>query len=44
MEHKSFLIVRYFRNGTNFGRVWVYLVQNCIEEFEAEFKIVLMCI
>ncbi|CAH1375902.1 unnamed protein product, partial [Tenebrio molitor] len=29
VEHKTFLIESYFRNGTNVERVWIYSVQNC---------------
>jgi hypothetical protein len=33
VEHKTFFIESYFQNGTKVGGIWVYLVQNYIEEF-----------
>jgi hypothetical protein len=33
VEHKTFFIESYFQNSTKVGGIWVYLVQNYIEEF-----------
>jgi hypothetical protein len=38
VEHKIFLIESYFRNDTKVEEVWIYSVQNCLEEFQAEFQ------
>jgi hypothetical protein len=37
VEHKTFLIESYFRNGIKIRGVLVYSVQNCIDESQAEF-------
>jgi hypothetical protein len=41
VKYKPLLMESYFRNGTKVGGVWVYSVQNCIEEFQAEFHTLL---
>jgi hypothetical protein len=39
LEQKTFLIESYFRNrnGLKVNGSWIYSVQNCLEEFIAEF-------
>jgi hypothetical protein len=37
VKHNIFLIESYFRNDTKVEGVWIYSVQNCLEEFQAEF-------
>jgi hypothetical protein len=42
VAYKTFLIKSYFWNVTKVGELWVYWMQNCNEEFQTEFKIVLI--
>jgi hypothetical protein len=42
LEHKTFLIESYFRNGLKVNGSWIYSVQNCLEEFIAEFPNVIV--
>jgi hypothetical protein len=37
LEQKTFFIESYFRNGLKVNGSWIYSVQNCLEEFIAEF-------
>jgi hypothetical protein len=37
LEQKTFLIESYFRNGLIVNGSWIYSLQNCLEEFIAEF-------
>jgi hypothetical protein len=37
LEQKTFLIENYFRNGLKVNGSWIYSLQNCLEEFIAEF-------
>jgi hypothetical protein len=42
LEQKTFLIESYFRNGLKVNSSWIYSVQNCLEEFNAEFPNVIV--
>jgi hypothetical protein len=42
LEQKTFLIESYFRNGFKVNGSWIYSVQNCLEEFIAEFPNVIV--
>jgi hypothetical protein len=44
LEQKTFLIESYFRNrnGLKVNDSWIYSVQNCLEEFIAEFPNVIV--
>jgi hypothetical protein len=42
LEQKTFLIENYFRNGLKVNGSWIYSVQNCLEEFIAEFPNVIV--
>jgi hypothetical protein len=42
LEQKTFLIESYFRNGLKVNGSWIYSVQNCLEEFIAEFPNVIV--
>jgi hypothetical protein len=37
LEQKTFLIESYFRDGLKVNGSWIYSLQNCLEEFIAEF-------
>jgi hypothetical protein len=37
LEQKTFSIESYFRNGLKVNGSWIYSIQNCLEEFIAEF-------
>jgi hypothetical protein len=42
LEQKTFLIESYFRNGLKVNDSWTHSVQNCLEEFIAEFPNVIV--
>jgi hypothetical protein len=42
LEQKTFYIESYFRNGLKVNGSWIYSVQNCLEEFIAEFPNVIV--
>jgi hypothetical protein len=42
LVQKTFLIESYFRNGLKVNGSWIYSVQNCLEEFIAEFPNVIV--
>jgi hypothetical protein len=41
-EQETFLIESYFRKGLKVKGSWIYSVQNCLEEFIAEFPNVIV--
>jgi hypothetical protein len=42
LQQKTFLIESYFCNGLKVNDSWIYSVQNCLEEFIAEFPNVIV--
>jgi hypothetical protein len=42
LDHKRCLIESYFRNDLKVNGSWIYSVQNCLEEFIAEFPNVIV--